>query len=183
MTHVSVRTGDDRLVARHDEHADVPAWAERQDRPIAQRLREDDEHQHRRRQRRQKWPLQQDHPGTTRDEERRVQQLHHLKVPLPDLDRAPSARQRRVAAADRELDQPLDAEEREENEVPAHHRRRTSSAQRPGPSASRSPHAPGGGRCASIVSRNTINTDALERLPTRRSWRIRRSRLPGISIQ
>src|SRR5262245_28091968 len=166
MPEVAIGSARDRRLAGDDDHANVPAGSERRDGPVAETLRQELEPEHRNAERRNEGPTCEHRLGAARDEERTVQHRHGDEVPSAHLDRPAREGMRGVSPADLQLEQTLQAEQDEERKVELHHCRRTSSAQKPGPMAIMRPYAPGGGRRVSIVSRSTMRTEALERLPT-----------------
>src|ERR1700761_8193085 len=73
----------------------------------------------------------------------------------------------------------LDASLRAQGYAP--HRRSTSSEQKPGPIAARSPHVPGAGRQCCNVSSKTNKTEAEDRLPVLRRQLQETSRARGLT--
>src|SRR5690606_30111117 len=179
VAHVTVDAGAHRLLAGQRDHPHGPAFAERPDRRIPQRLAGNSDGQGHEGDARMEGSVEDEDLDRHRDEPAAVQRCHGSNVARRVLDRAPGEQAALVAPAEPELVHALSDEQRERDgeDVLAGHAARswlegssqrssTSSAQKPGPMASNMPQVPARGRGSSRLRSSTISTDALDRLPT-----------------
>src|SRR5207248_2984749 len=130
-------------------------------------------------------PAQEDDLEYAGTEEGCVEDRHGRKVPAAVLDATACERLARVAPGEAKLGEPLATDQRDEAHVGAgggHHRRSTSSEQKPGPMATSNPRSPSFASPESSKSRSTNRTEAEERFPTeRRDSQVRASASAGRS--
>src|ERR1035437_9586559 len=170
--------------ARNDDDPRVPAPPERRDGPPAERLGAEGHGQ-----RNQPWsprkrPLQDEHLGRARDRKEGVDHDHNDVGAAPRLDTARRQNLAGIPARDEKLRAPLADEKAQKPSIEqdrrgGYHCRRTSSEQKPGPIAIRSPRSPFTGSSDARSSPRTKSTDADERFPVSFSDLHERARAPS----
>src|SRR5207248_9746076 len=162
----------DRHPPGHHDDAHVPSIAERRDGPVAQSLREQEGSEGDPPQSAREGTVQDDDLEGAGTEEGGVEECHCRKMSPPVLDPTPRQRLPGVASRETKLRDPLASDERDQKQIGAgrrHHRRSTSSEQKPGPMATSNPRSPPFASPESSRSRSTNRTEAEERFPTERS--------------
>src|SRR5262249_14163414 len=149
----------------HD-HPHVPAPAEGGDGPPAQTLGAQGQGGADETQGSGEGSVQQQHLGGAAGQEERVDSRHPAELGRAALGPSVRSRDPGVAPREQELRHPLHPEQREKDQVRGHHSSSTSSEQKPGPIASKSPLSPGRASPEESKSESTKRTDAEERFPT-----------------